>query len=87
MYSGGPSCSTQPSQKRVLPSSHCWCWLAGPPLRRVATLHCVPPSCNGRLNAFAGEHIEAYYLRRYGPDQAAVLRQRLHDSGEAGGVP
>ena len=64
MYSGGPSCSTQPSQKRVLPSSHCWCWLAGPPLRRVATLHCVPPSCNGRLNAFAGEHIEAYYLRR-----------------------
>lgn len=30
----------------------------------------------------AGEHIESYYSRRYGPDQAAALRQRLHDSGE-----
>lgn len=51
------------------------------PKPALAWLLLEMPAEQSMLPPAAGEHIESYYSRRYGPDQAAALRQRLHDSG------
>ncbi|PRW56259.1 disulfide bond formation [Chlorella sorokiniana] len=69
-----------------------WCWVGWSRLQQALDDLQGQATFDVRWRAFlldpgfpeAGEHIESFYSRRYGPDQAAALRQRLHDGGEAG---
>ncbi|KAI7837682.1 hypothetical protein COHA_008475 [Chlorella ohadii] len=72
-----------------------WCWIGWSRLQQALADFQGQAAFDVRWRAFlldpdfpeTGEHIESYYSRRYGPDQAAALRQRLHDSGKWDGAP